>query len=162
MLNRVRHRSTQLSGCPRASTAGRHGSDLVFDARRWKRERLKLRIDVGVEPDADAAELDEATMQLRSELLELDVEDVERPTAGPPPPGARAAEVALLGTLLVTAGQEVIRALGRVLGDWLSRGAKRTIKLQLDNDIIELTSVSEEDQQRLLDAFLARHTAGSG
>jgi hypothetical protein len=126
-----------------------------------ERDRLNLRIDVGLEPDADAAELDEATMQLRRELIGLDIEDVQRPSAGPPP-GARAAEAALLGTLLVTFGEEAIRALGRVLGDWLSRGAKRTIKLQLDNDTIELTSVSDEDQQRLLEAFLARHAASSG
>ena len=52
---------------------------------------LKLRIDLGVEPDADAAELDEATQQLRRELLELDVENVERPSAGPAPPGAPSA-----------------------------------------------------------------------
>ncbi len=41
--------------------------------------RLKLRIDVGVDPDADAEELDEATIQLRRELLELDIDDVKRP-----------------------------------------------------------------------------------
>ena len=125
-------------------------------------DRLKLRIDVGVEPDADAAELDEATLQLRRELLELDVEAVDRPVAGPPPSGTRAVEAALLGTLLVTAGQQVIGVLGRVLGDWLSRGAKRTVKLQLDDDVIELTNVSDEDQQRVLNAFLARHSEGSG
>jgi hypothetical protein len=30
---------------------------------------LELRIDVGLEPDADAAELDDATLQLRRDLL---------------------------------------------------------------------------------------------
>ena len=124
-------------------------------------DHLKLRIDVGVDPGADAAELDEATLQLRRELFELDVEDVERASVGSVPPGARAAEVAVLGTLLVTVGQEVIRALGRVVGDWLSRGANRTIKLQLNDDVIELASASAEDQERLLDVFLARHAANS-
>ena len=50
---------------------------------------LELRIEVGGEPDEDALALDEATRQLRLELLELDVEDVTRPTASPPH-GARA------------------------------------------------------------------------
>ena len=39
-------------------------------------EGMKLRIELGVESDRDAAELDEATRQLQRELLELDVEDV--------------------------------------------------------------------------------------
>lgn len=121
---------------------------------------MNIRIDLGVSPDADAAELDAATLQLRADLLELDIESVERPTTLPPP-GARSAEVALLGTLVVTAGQQAILTLGRVLSDWLSRGPKRTVKLQLDDDLIELSNVSGEDQRRLLDAFLARHASGS-
>jgi hypothetical protein len=44
-------------------------------------EGLKLRIDVGVVPYADAAELDESTRELRQNLMELDVEDLERPGA---------------------------------------------------------------------------------
>ncbi len=125
-------------------------------------EQVKLRIDIGDAPDAEAGELDEATVQLRRELLELDIDDVERPAAGPPPPGTRGAEAVVLGTLLVTLGREGIRALGRVLTDWLSRNTRRTITLQLDEDVIELTNVSTENQQRLLDAFLARHVSSSG
>jgi hypothetical protein len=71
---------------------------------------LQLQVEIGLEPDADAAELDEETLELRQELLELDVNAVERPAAGPPPEGARAIELALLGTLLVTAGQEATRS----------------------------------------------------
>lgn len=58
--------------------------------------RVKLRVDIGVDADADARELDGETLELRRELLELDVDAVERPTTGPPPPGTRAVEAALL------------------------------------------------------------------
>jgi len=58
---------------------------------------VELRLDVGVELDAEAAELDEATSQLWQELLELDVEAVERLAGEAPPPGTRAAEATLLG-----------------------------------------------------------------
>jgi hypothetical protein len=119
-------------------------------------ERQSLRIDVGVGPDGDAAELDEATTQLRRELLEVDVDDVERPTA-PAPAGARAAGADLVGTLVVTFGEEVMRALGRVVGDFLSRGRGRTLTLERNGDSITLSNASDEDQQRALDAFLAWH-----
>ncbi|MGH3720231.1 MAG: hypothetical protein ACRDRI_15575 [Pseudonocardiaceae bacterium] len=47
--------------------------------------RLGLCIEAG--PDADAEEL---TVQLREQLLELDIKRADRVTAGPAPPGARA------------------------------------------------------------------------
>jgi hypothetical protein len=123
-------------------------------------EGLTLRIDVGVEPDADAAGLDEATLQLRDELLELDVEDVERPIGGVPPPGTRAVEAALLGTLVVTATQELVGAVVRAVTGWLGRSRNRSVKLDIAGDSIEVTDPSAEDQRRLIEAFLARHSSG--
>jgi hypothetical protein len=72
---------------------------------------IGLRLEVALEPGADAAELDHATSQLREELVELDLERVDRPTE-PAPPGSRGLDVAALGTLIVGAGRG---AIGRVL-----------------------------------------------
>jgi len=119
---------------------------------------LLLRIDVGVGDDADDAEIDDAARALRSELLELDVDDVERPGSGPAPDGARAFEATMIGTLVVTAGREGIAAVVRAISGWLGRGGERSVKLQIGEDCIELTAASQEDQQRLLEAFLARHS----
>jgi hypothetical protein len=116
--------------------------------------QLTVGIDVG--PGAEAAELDEATRQLREELLQLDVEDVTRP-AEAAPAGARGVDVGALGTLLVTAGQSAITAIVGTLGSWLSRHPRRTVKLQIGDDAIELTGASAEQQRQLLEAFLARH-----
>ena len=124
-------------------------------------EPLRLRVDIGVEPDADAGELDDATVQLRRELLALDVEDVERPTGDPPPPGTRAVDAAAIGTLIVTVGPPIISAVIRAAQGWLGRGSNRTVKIEIGDDSIELGDVSTEDQQRLIDAFIARHAAGS-
>ena len=41
------------------------------------------------------------TWQLRRELLDLEVDAVEAPGAGEPPPGSRAVDVAALGALVV-------------------------------------------------------------
>jgi hypothetical protein len=43
----------------------------------------------------------QATLQFRRELLDLDVDAIEVPEAGEPPPGTRAADVAALGALVV-------------------------------------------------------------
>lgn len=117
---------------------------------------MQLTIEIDVGPDAEAAELDEAARQLRRELLDLDVDDVTRPVETAPA-GARGVDVAALGSLLVTAGQSAIGAIAAVLGSWLSRQSQRSVKLQIGEDTIELTDASVEQQQLLLDAFLARH-----
>lgn len=123
---------------------------------------LQLRIDVGLERDADAAELDAATLLLRGELLQLDVEDVERPVEGASPPGARAAEAALVGTLVVTVASELVRAVVQAVAGWLHRRPDRHVKLEIGDDSIEVSDPSAEDQRRLIEAFLSRHASPSG
>lgn len=122
---------------------------------------VELTVGIGLGQEADAAELDEATRDLRRELLDLDVEDVQRPDAGPPPAGARAVEVALLGTLLVSAGQHAVGAVVDVLAGWLSRRPQRSLKLRIGDDEIELTDASDEQQRELVAAFLDRHRTGA-
>ncbi len=118
---------------------------------------IGLRLEVGLEPDADAAELEHATTQLREELLELDVDRVDQPSE-PAPPGTRGLDVAALGTLLVGAGRG---AIGPVLGavqSWVARRSSRSVKITIDGDSLELTNASREDQRRLVESFLSRHS----
>jgi hypothetical protein len=69
---------------------------------------LGIRVTVG--PGADAEDVAEATLQLRRELLDLDVDAVELPSAGEPPPGSRTVELAALGALVVTVAQSQLLA----------------------------------------------------
>lgn len=117
---------------------------------------VELRVDLGVNRGEDAIELDEATRQLQRELLKLDVDDVRRVAVGEPPPGARAVDPTLLGSLAITAGKEVAGAVIRTLVSWLARRPSRSVKLTIGGDTIELSDVSAEDQRRLLESFLAR------
>ena len=117
-----------------------------------------LGIQVAVGPDADPEEVAEATLQLRRELLDLDVEAVELPRGGAPPPGTRAVELAALGALVVTVGQSPL--LGPVLAavrSWLAGSPQRSIKLELDGDTLELSGLSSNEQRRLVDEWLGRH-----
>jgi hypothetical protein len=120
---------------------------------------VELRLDVGVEPDADAAELDQAASQLRQELLGLDVDAVERLRGEAPPPGTRAAEATLLGALVVDLGHEALAAVVRTIQSWIARRLDRSVKVTLGEDSIELTNVSDEDQRRLIDSFVDRHAS---
>jgi hypothetical protein len=117
-----------------------------------------LGIQVAVGPDADAEEVAASTEQLRRELLDLDVEAVERPTAGAPPPGAKGIELAALGTLVVTVAQSQLLT-GVVAGvrAWLAGSPQRSIKLELDGDTLELGGLSSREQRRLTDEWLRRH-----
>jgi hypothetical protein len=117
---------------------------------------LDVRVDVG--PDADAEEIAEATLQLRRELLGLDVEAVELPSAGEPPPGTRAVELAAVGALVVTfAKSQLLGSVVAAIRAWLAGQQQRSIKLELDGDVLELTGVSSREQQRLAEEWLRRH-----
>jgi hypothetical protein len=119
-----------------------------------------LQIQIGQGQGTDAEELEDATGRLREELLELDVDAVDRPAAGPAPPGSRGLEIAALGTLLVTLAHDALPVVLATLGRWVSRHGERSVTIELDGDRIEVSGASAEDQRRLVDAFLARHSGG--
>ena len=118
----------------------------------------RLGIQVRGEPDADPEEVAESTLQLRRELLDLDVGTVEAPREGEAPPGTRGVEVAALGGLVVSmAKPEFLGAVIAAVRSWLSRSQRRSIKLALGDDVLELTGVSSDEQRRLADEWLRRH-----
>jgi hypothetical protein len=117
-----------------------------------------LGICVTVGPSAEADDVDEATLQLRRELLDLDVDAVELPRAGEPPPGARAVELAALGGLVVTVGQsQLLTAVVAAVRSWLASSRGRSIRLELGGDVLELAGVSSDQQRRLTDKWPRRH-----
>jgi hypothetical protein len=122
---------------------------------------VTLGIQLAIGPEQDAEQVAEATLRLRRELLDLDVEAVELPSAGEPPPGSRAVELAALGALLVTMGKsQLLGSVVSAVRSWLAGSAQpRSIKLELDGDTLELSGVSSKEQRRLTEEWLARHTS---
>ena len=116
-----------------------------------------LSLQLACAPDADAEEIAESTSRLRRELLDLDVDAVDTVRAGEPPAGARAVDVAALGSLLVTAGPQALGSILNVIRAWLSHSPQRSIRLELDGDTLELTGVSADQQRHLADEWLRRH-----
>jgi hypothetical protein len=118
-----------------------------------------LGIQVAVGPDGDVDEIAQATVHLRRELLDLDVDAVEVPTAGEPPPGSRAVDAAAVGALVVNmADSQLLVAVVTAIRAWLAGSPRRSVKLQLGGDSLELSGVSSKEQRRLTDEWLARHT----
>jgi hypothetical protein len=63
--------------------------------------------------------------------------------------------------LVVTVAQSGLLApVVAAIQGWLGRSQQRSVKLELDGDVLELTGVSSRDQQRLVDEWLRRHSNG--
>ena len=113
-----------------------------------------LRAGADEEPD----EIAEATDRLRSELLALDVDAVD-PVEGDPAPGDAKGLSVVVGALLVRLGSgTALRAVVDAVRRWAS-STSRDVEVTIDGDTLRLTGVSAEQQQKVLDAWLARHGA---
>ncbi|MDQ4146054.1 MAG: hypothetical protein M3198_20370 [Actinomycetota bacterium] len=118
--------------------------------------RVGLQLEV---PGADPEEVAELTLQLREELLQLDIESADLVTAENVPAGAKAGEALALGALLVSLASSAPALLGAVVKaveSWVGRMGHRSVKLELDGDVLEVTGVSSRQQQDLIQAWLAR------
>ena len=117
------------------------------------------------EEGADAEWLDDLSRYLRADLTELDVEDVAPLPIGAAPPGSRSGLVAAIGGILVSLGEAAdgLASVVSAVRAWLQRGqAQRTVRLELDGDVLELSQASSADQERLVELFLSRHRSGPG
>lgn len=111
--------------------------------------------------DADDEEVEHVTQRLRKEILDLDVEDVNLVKTGELPKGARSGEVVTLGSLLVTfaASGGVLSSLINTVQSWLRRNEGHNITLEIDGDKLEVTGISSQTQQQLIDQWLKHQKA---
>jgi hypothetical protein len=124
----------------------------------------ELRVQLS-EEGVDEETLASLTTHLRNELLQLDVDDVRALRVGPLPVGARSFDAVAVGTLLVTLEQstEALRSVISAIRRWLAREqATRTIRLEIDGATLELSEATADDQERLVQLFVDRHTQRSG
>lgn len=114
------------------------------------------------ESGADDERIDSLTRQLSDELRQLDVRDVRPVTASTQAPaGSRGFDVATVGQLAVAiVGTQGLPGLVSAVLGWLNRGheAPRTVRLELAGDVLELSGASSEEQDRLVEMFLNKHS----
>jgi hypothetical protein len=119
----------------------------------------KLEINLQVDDDISPLEMEELTAAMRRELLQLDVQSVDRLSGGPAPAGAKGVELAEIGALLVSLGKAtpVLGQVVAVIQAWAARSPNRTVKLTLDGDSLELNGMSEREQHQVVKDWMARH-----
>jgi len=114
-----------------------------------------LALQVVPTDDDDAEDVHDLSVRLRATLLDLDVASVD-PVPEVGPDGAKGLGT-VLGALMVGLGaaERIARVL-RTIGAWV-RHTGRTVEIRADGDVLKLTNVSAEQQNRLIDAWLERH-----
>ncbi|GIH96839.1 caspase domain-containing protein [Planobispora siamensis] len=120
-------------------------------------EAVRLRVRV-VDATADPREVEEATARLRDELLGLDVV-VSAAETDDVPDGARAVLSFTLGGLVIAlAGTELLASIVNAVAAWLNRHQHRSVKLDIDGDVLELTGIPSSEQRELTDVWLRRRS----
>ena len=124
----------------------------------------ELHLHVDAAEDADAEELAELARQLRQELLLLDIEAVEPAREGQVPEGAKAVEAIAAGGLIVSLVKSagLLSAVVNTVQSWLTRLGSRSVKLELDGDVLEVTGISPQQQRDLIRTWVERHTTPEG
>ena len=119
-----------------------------------------LALQVGETPDGDAEELAELLQGLRGQLLELDVDSVEPVSDKDLPAGAKGLGT-LAGRLAVKLGTgKGLRAVIAAVREWSSRTG-RTVEISYGSDVLKLTGATTEQQDKIIDAWVARHASGA-
>lgn len=107
----------------------------------------------------DAGELAQTTGWLRAELLDLDVREVDRLPGEDVPSGAKGV-AAVAGWLLVKLGPESLQAVLAKVADWVTRNG-RVVEVSYGGDTLRLGRATREQQEKIIDGWLARHPADS-
>jgi hypothetical protein len=109
--------------------------------------------------EEDPESLQEATLQLRSELLELDIASVGALSVGYAPKGARGGDITSISHLVVTAATSsaLLAAVVKTIQSWLERHKGKSVRLEIDKDVLEIKGLSSEDQIQLVQQWIERH-----
>jgi hypothetical protein len=108
------------------------------------------------EDDADARRIDELTLLLRRELLETDVDSVERPSGGMAPEGSRGLDAATIGTLLVAVSSSalsVAQVVNTIRG-WARRASGAGVQISVGGSTLRLVGPPTQEQQHLVNQFI--------
>ena len=119
-----------------------------------------LSVEVQAADDDDVGDLLALTSVLRDELLILDVTDVRPVEPGATPAGSKGIGT-IAGWLVVQLGSgEALSAVVAVVRGWVDR-SHREVEVSIGGDTLKITGASSEEQEKIIDAWLTRHAAGT-
>jgi hypothetical protein len=118
-------------------------------------------VTVRVDPQhgASRSDVERATSDLQDALATLAVSVTQG--AVPAPAGSKSPEAALLGTLLVTVLGQVaeVEQLVHAMRRWARQARRYQVFAQIDGNVIDVETSSEEDVRRVIDAWIERTKA---
>lgn len=123
----------------------------------------ELQIEI-TDPDADHERLATMVGTLRQDLLELDVDSVEPVFTGTAPDGSKGIDPATVSAIVVAlkSSVELATQVVAAVRSWMRRGgaknATQVLKLTMNGQSIELSAATIDQQQQLVDAFVAAAT----
>lgn len=113
---------------------------------------------IGVAGNLDAGQIDRLLTDLREELLELDVEAVDRLTSAFAPPGAKGPPAVEVALLVVTVSEAAVAAgLVGLLLSWTRRNRNCKVTIQLGEHKLTVDEASAEDTTVLVRSWIEMH-----
>ncbi|MCF2528042.1 effector-associated constant component EACC1 [Yinghuangia soli] len=117
-------------------------------------------VSVVAAADEEADELEQLARLLQDDLLEEDVESAE-PLSEESAPDLSKGLGVVAGSLAVRiAATTALRALVARIRKWAAR-TERSVEITIDGDTLKLTGATEEQQEQLINVWLARHGSGA-
>ena|SRR5690348_3104955 len=105
----------------------------------------------GEHPDTE-----EALLRLRREVLDHPgVADVRAVSPVPAPTGSKAVDGMVAALSVTVLHPSVLAAVVETVRGWAGRG-NRTVRVEIDGDVLNLTGVTSAQQQQIIDAWLSR------
>ena len=110
------------------------------------------------EDGADELRLDIAARQLTTTLRDTGLRDAAPYSSGEAPPGSKAGAAMVAGAVLATVGGLPLSSVLAHVVQWLRSGlSKRTVRVEINGDVLVLDGVNDETQQQLMREWLDRH-----
>lgn len=132
-----------------------------MDTDSTGREILSVRLSVLPDSGYGNEERERLARRLRTELDELDVDSVGWIAEGSVPAGAKGADPATLGAIMVSlsASGGIFAIVMEAVRDWLGRQTGRhRVSVTIDGDTIELERATADQQRELVEGFVRRHS----
>ena len=120
----------------------------------------ELQIEI-TDSDADEEQLASMAESLRQDLLELGVDSVKPVSTGTAPAGSKGIDPATVGAIVVAlkSSVELATQVVAAVKSWLRRGGAnntaQVLKLTMNGQSIELSAATIDQQQQLVDVFVA-------
>ena len=121
---------------------------------------MNINILVQLSDPGDRPEQLEASVEdFCLDLVRLGAVTVSRP-GDPHPPGARGGDLVTIGAVLVALARspDLLRAVVSVVDTWLGGRRQGGVELEVDGEKLVLTGAHRRDQQKVMEAFIDRHS----